>query len=114
MSDDLQRSNFFNKVFTKSKFSTSFPSFNNISVKAIAVFASLDLRSERLIYDLMKFYINYIILYPNLIADTELNPSWLLWLVQFDSLMFSYGLPKLQNILPEIFPHHSQHNHICY
>ena len=74
MSDDLHLSNFFNNVFTKSKFSTSLPSFNNISVKAIAVFASLDLRSERLIYDLMRFYINYS-LYPNLIADTELNPS---------------------------------------
>lgn len=63
MSEDLQFSNFFNNVFTKSKFSTSLPSFNNVSVKAIAVFASLDLRSKkeyRLIYDLMKFYINYI------------------------------------------------------
>lgn len=62
MSDDLQCSNFFNNVFTKSKFSTSLPSFNNVSVKAIAVFASVDLRSKkqknRLIYDLMKFYLS--------------------------------------------------------
>ena len=60
MSDNLHCSNFFNNVFTKSKFSTSFPSFNNVSVKVIAVFASLDLRSKRLIHDLMKFFhINY-------------------------------------------------------